>query len=88
MKVCFKKLLVRASLSDKETEVDLTQPIAEAVYQSATTFGQHKLAHRIAEGGGGIDLTDEEVAFIKTAISGFHFYAQKPILEALGETFE
>ena len=88
MKASFGKLSVRATLNGAEEKVDLTDAVAEAVYQNACTFEQHKLAHRIAESKDGIDLNEKEVATIKLAIAGFKFFVQKPILEALGEKFE
>ena len=90
MKASFKNLPVRASLKGAETTEDLTQIVAEAVYQAATNFEDHKLAHRISETDGEIELTDKEVGVVKRAMtmSNYKFFVQKPILEALGDKFE
>ncbi len=89
MKVSFKSIPVQPTLSGAVETIDLSQVIAEAVYQNAANFEQHKLAHRIAETpDGDIELSNAEVEVIKAAISRFKFFVQKPILEALGEKFE
>lgn len=89
MKVSFKSVYVQTTLGGAAEPVDLTQIVAEAVYQNASNFEQHKLAHRIAEtADGDIELSNAEVEVIKAAIRGFRFFIQKPILEALGEKFE
>lgn len=80
---------MQRSLKGAPEDVDLTEQVAEAVYQNASDFATHKLAHRIAEAPeDGIEITDAEAGRIKHAVANFHFYAQKPILEALGEKFE
>ena len=89
MTVSFKSVYVQPTLGGAAEPVDLTQIVAEAVYQNASNFEQHKLAHRIAEtADGDIELSNAEVEVIKAAISRFKFFVQKPILEALGEKFE
>jgi len=87
MKASFKNLPVRATLNGEAEAVDLRQAVAEAVYQNAATFEQHKLAHRIAESEE-VELADDEAAYIKAVVKNYKFFIQKPILEALGETFE
>lgn len=87
MEVNFKNIKYYPTLDgDVERSDDFTQAIAEAVYQNAANFAEHKLAHRIAEGEG--SFTQEEAAVIKRSISQWRFFIQKPILEALGEKFE
>ena len=89
MKVSFKSLPVQPTLNGEVEKVDLSQAVAEAVYQNAVNFEQHKLAHRIAEAeDGDIELSDSDVATVKAAVRGFKFFVQKPILEALGEKFD
>ena len=89
MKASFKSIPVQPTLSGAVETIDLTQIVAEAVYQNAVNFEQHKLAHYIAEAvDGELELSDAEVAVIKKAVSGLRFFVQKPILEALGEKFE
>lgn len=89
MTVSLKSVYVQPTLGGAAEPVDLTQVVAEAVYQNASNFEQHKLAHRIAETpDGDIELSNAEVEVIKAAICRFKFFVQKPILEALGEKFE
>lgn len=88
MKVSFKALPVKVTLNGQETIKDLSQLVAEAVYQNAANFEQHKLAHRIAETDGEVDLNAVEVETVKRAVSDYKFFIQKPILEALGEKFD
>lgn len=88
MKVSFKALPVKATLNGQETIEDLSQIVAEAVYQNAANFEQHKLAHRIAETDGEVDLNAVEAEAVKMAVSNYKFFVQKPILEALGEKFD
>lgn len=88
MKVSFRNLSIQPSLKGEPVVKDLTEDVANAVYQEANTFEQHKLAHRIAESGDEIELTAEEAEWVKRAVGGFRFFAQKPILEALGEKFD
>lgn len=89
MKASFKSITYYPTLDCKTPATDnFTQAVAEAVYQAASNFAEHKLAHRIAESEGDIELTDREVAAVKRAISGWRFFVQKPILERFGDTFE
>ena len=88
MKVSFKSVPVQPTLGGAAEPVDLTQIVAEAVYQNAANFDQHKLAHRICDSDGEVELSDTDVKAIKDAIAGYKFFVQKPILEALGEKFE
>ena len=88
MKASFKEVPVRTTLNGDAQIMDLRMHIAESVYQNAANFEQHKLAHRIAETDGDVELTDDEVNVIKRAVAEFRFFVQKPILEALGEKFE
>ena len=88
MKLSFKEVPVRTTLNGEAQIMDLRMHIAEAVYQNAANFEQHKLAHRIAETDGEIELNEEEANVIKRAVKEFRFFVQKPILEALGENFE
>lgn len=88
MKVSFKNLEVRSTLNGAVEKADLTKIVAEAVYQNAANFNQHKLAHRIYDTEGEVELSDADVKAIKDAIASYKFFVQKPILEALGESFE
>ena len=85
MIIDFTKMSIKTSLRGAETIVDMSAVVAEAVYQYAVDFATHKLAHRIDESTGEIELNEKEAQAIKCAISGFKFYAQIPILKALGE---
>lgn len=88
MKVNFKNITYYPTLDGKEPKTeDLSGIIAEAIYQNAANFAEHKLAHRIAESED-LELTPQEVSAVKRAISGFRFFVQKPILERLGEKFD
>lgn len=89
MKVSFKNITFYPTLDGKTPATDnFTQAVAEAVYQNAANFAEHKLAHRIAEAEDEIELSEQEVNIVKNAVRNFRFFIQKPILEALGETFE
>lgn len=89
MKASFKSITYYPTLDCKTPATDnFTQAVAEAVYQAASNFAEHKLAHRIAESEGDIELTAQEANTVKRAISGWRFFVQKPILEALGDKFE
>lgn len=89
MKASFKSITYYPTLDCKTPATDnFTQAVAEAVYQSASNFAEHKLAHRIAESTEDIELNAQEVNTVKRAISGWKFFVQKPILEALGESFD
>ncbi len=91
MKTSFRKLTVRPTLcGETQTVEDLTEVIAESVYQNTTTFAGHQLAHRLIESGEDIELTDQDVRLIKEAVQNSHlrFFVKRPILEVLGEKFE
>ena len=88
MKASFKKITYYPTLDGKVSKTeDFSGAIAEAVYQNAANFNEHKLAHRIAESED-LELTQAEADTIKRAISQWRFFLQKPVLEALGEKFE
>lgn len=88
MKVSFKNIVYYPTLDGKvEKADDFSQAIAEAVYQNAANFAEHKLAHRIAENVE-VELTEKEAEVVKRSISQWRFFVQKPILEALGEKFD
>lgn len=89
MKASFKSITYYPTLDCKTPATDnFTQAVAEAVYQAASNFAEHKLAHRIAESEGDIELTAQEVNTVKRAISGWKFFVQMPILSLLGESFD
>lgn len=88
MEVSFKNIKYYPTLDGTVEKCDdFTQAVAEAVYQNASNFAEHKLAHRIGENEK-IELTSAEVDTIKRSISQWRFFLQKPILEMLGESFE
>lgn len=88
MKVSFKNILIQPTLKGEAQKVDLTDTVAEAVYENAVSFNEHKLAHRISESGDEMDLTEEEVGVVKRAISRWRFFLQKPLLEQFGVKFD
>lgn len=88
MKINLTEIEIRPSLSAKPEKVNMKDIVAEAVYQSATDYQTHVLAHRIGESDGEMDISPVEAAAIKRAVAGFKFYAQMPILKALGEKFD
>ena len=89
MKASFKTITYFPTLDGKVPQTDdFTQAVAEAVYQAASNFAEHKLAHRIAESADDIELTAQEINTVKRAISGWKFFVQKPILEMFGDKFE
>lgn len=89
MKVSFKDIVYYPTLDGKvEKKEDFTSVVAEAVYQNASNFNEHKLAHRIAESPDGLEISPEEAKMIAGAIAQWRFFVQKPVLERLGVTFE
>lgn len=88
MKVSFKDITYYPTLDGKvEKKEDFTAAIAEAVYQNASNFNEHKLAHRIAESPDGLELSPAEATTVANAIAQWRFFVQKPVLERLGVTF-
>lgn len=88
MKASFRKIEFRQTLSAEPEQHDLTAQIAEEVYQTATNFAEHQLAHRLIESGDEIELSDQDIKTITRAVRNWKFFAQMPILQAMGVKFE
>ena len=86
MKINLSKMNVQASLKGPVECIDLKDAVAEAVYQNATDLFTHKLAHRIDESDGEIELNNKEAYAVKMAIRNWKYFAQMPILAVLDDT--
>lgn len=75
----------KPSLEGPEVTENLQKNVAEAVYQNAQNLAQHSFAQRLYEADGEIEVTDEEIGFIKGVLSGYKYFVQEGILKALGE---
>jgi len=85
MKVNFTQLKCRPQLKGEEIKVNFGQQIGEAIYQQAKSLKDVKLANRIYDAEGEIELTDDEKAVVKTAAENFLWWAKYAILSTIGE---
>lgn len=88
MKVDFTKIEIRPTLKSAPVKVDLTDVIAEEVYQHARTLAAHKLALKIDAGKGKMDLDGQEVKIILGSIGDLKYYAQMGIKKLLNDEKE
>jgi len=84
MKVDFSDIELRPTLKGEPIHVDLTEVIAEQVYQHARTLAAHKLALKIDAGKGKVDLDANETKIVLGSILDLKYYAQIAIKHILG----
>lgn len=75
----------RPTLAGPEITQDVYKDVAEAIYQNATTLAQHVFAQRLFGAGGEIEVSNDELGFIKASLKGFKYFFQESILKAIGE---
>lgn len=78
--VAFKPTLAGPTISQ-----DVHKEVAEAIYQNATTLAQHVFAQKLFEADGDLEISKEELGFIKDSLKGFKYFVQEGILKAIGE---
>ena len=83
MQADFTQIEIRKTLKGVPVKVDLTDVIAEEVYQHAQTLAAHKLALKIDEKKGKVDLDETEIGIILASIVDLKYYAQMAIKEVL-----
>lgn len=83
MQVDFTQIEIRPTLKSAPVKVDLTDVIAEEVYQHARTLAAHKLALKIDAGKGKVDLSNDECRIINASVVDLKYYAQMAIKAAL-----
>lgn len=85
MKLNLTKLKIKPTLKGEAVEQDLTAVVAEAIYSNCASLAEMKFAIRLSDTKGDIDITKEEVAFIRKALPAFRYWVQMPILEQLND---
>ena len=75
----------RPSLAGPEITENVYKDVAEAVYQNATTLAQHVFAQKLFGADGELEVSKEELDFIKSSLKGFKYFFQESILKAIGE---
>lgn len=88
MKVNLTEIEIRPTLKGSPVKVDLTDVVAEEVYQHARTLAAHKLALKIDAGKGKVDLNKEETRIILASIVDLKYYAQEAIKMILNDEKE
>lgn len=77
------KITLRPTIAGPEITQDLSKEIAEAIYQNANTLAVSEFARKLYHAEGEIEVTDEEIGFIKNILPGFRYFAQEAILKAI-----
>ena len=88
MRVDFTNIELKPTLKGNPVRDNLTEVIAEQVYQHACTLAAHKLALKIDACKGVMDLDDNEIKIILGSIRSLKYYAQIAIKHALGDEKE
>lgn len=88
IQVDFTGLEIQPTLKGAPVKVDLTDVIAEEVYQHARTLAAHKLALKIDEGKGKVDLDEAEIRIVLASIVDLKYYAQMAIKKVLNDEKE
>lgn len=78
-------LTFKPTIAGPEITQDLHKEIAEAIYQNARNLAQHSFALRLYESTGELEVSKEEIGFIKEILGGFIYFAQEAILKAIGD---
>lgn len=79
------KVTFKPSLAGPEITQDVHKEVAEAIYQNATTLAQHVFAQKLFEADGDLEVSKEELGFVKDSLKGFKYFVQEGILKAIGE---
>ena len=88
MQIDFTSIELRPTLKSEPVKVNLTDVIAEEVYQHARTLAAHKLALKIDAGRGKVDIDKNEARIIRGSIIDMKYYAQMAIKQVLGDEKE
>lgn len=83
MKINFTQLKCKPTRKGAEVTMNLAEQVGEAIYQSAATRLDKKLADKVGDSTGEIELTDDEVKVVKNATKGFLFWAKEAVWGAL-----
>ena len=84
-KIDLTKIKARPNLYADETEINFCKEVANAIYVKAKSAVECRLALRILDAKGEIEVSDEELGVIKATLADFLYWAKKPLLEAIGE---
>lgn len=85
MKVNFTAVKCFPQLRGNEVTINFGQQMGESIYQGAKSLKDVKLANRIYDAEGEMELSDEEKETVKNAANNFIWWAKVGILRALGE---
>lgn len=85
MKINLTALTFKPTIAGPEVTKDLHKDIAEAIYQQASTLAAHKFALRLYDADGDIEVSAEDIKYIKAALPGYKYYVQEAVLKIIGE---
>lgn len=87
-KIDLTKIKARPNLYADETEINFCKEVANVIYIHAKTASECKFALKLVDATGPIEMNDEELGYLKKAFNEFHYWARKPLFEAIGEKCE
>lgn len=88
MKINFTQIKCKPTRKGAEVSLNFAEQVGEAIYQTGKTRLDKKLADKVGDSTGEIELTDEEVTTVKNATANFLFWAKEALWDALGEKAE
>lgn len=82
-KIDFTSVAIKPTLGGPEIKENIGKVLAEVIYQKATTIAESSFAHRLYEAKGEIEVSEEEIEFIKTVLPNFFYWLQEAILAVI-----
>ena len=77
---------VRRSLSDtKETELNLAHEIGDAIYRNSRSIPELRFGERLYDSTGPIEVSEDEIRYIKDALVEFFAWAQVAVNKIIGD---
>ena len=84
-KINLTAIKLRPSLAAPEVEQNLAKEIGDAIYRNSKSIAELRFGQRLYDAEGEIEVSDEEIGFIKAVLQGFFYWAQEAVLKAMGE---
>ena len=75
----------RPSLFEEPKTVNLARDLGNIIHFNATTIPEMRFGDRLFDSEGEIEVTDEEIKLIKSAIPSLLAWAQEAVLKIIGE---
>lgn len=76
---------LRPTLTAPAIEQNMAKEIGDAIYRNSKSITELRFGEKLYDSSGDIEVSDEEIGFIKAILPGFFFWAQEAINKILEE---